>query len=333
MSFPDPVNFGLIQPTCSSSLNTTQGLTDSPTQIVQVQSFAQPFFANGIEEPTFPKPRYYKKGEEKTKDLVPISREIGCGDSGIVYQHAKDPHLLVKKDSHRWGDGNFKREYKIGIRIDHDNIMKTYQLFIKQNPSKEDKQSLVIEKINGHEIISRVSKNRSYSPETISKLMGQVKSCLDYLFDKGISWNYLSGRNILLTDDTYDLKFIDLGGWGKLKDFSKDKNKNYTDFGVQLFFNGLAALKAVLGLHKLEKTQSDAILFTNKFFKIPLSTSENKFKDATYYFQFQRDGDNISCPFCNYFEEELQKMGNNPEKIRAFFKSYFETVEKEFLSL
>lgn len=330
MSFPDSVNIGNVQQTYSSSSSSTSHDVLADSSVQTVQAVALHSFTTRIKEPTFSEPEItrYDKGVVKTKELVPISNEIGKGDYGIVYQHQKYPHLAVKKNNgDGYGQGDFFDEYEIGIKLDHFTIMKTCQLFIKKYPTGREKHALVIEKINGNPIWSSASRSRRYPPETILKLIGQVKSCADYLFGQGICWGDLSVKNILITNDTYDLKFVDLAWWKKTLE-SSDVNKDYTVFAMELFLNGLDALNGILILNRLKGPELDAIRFTKIFFKIPSSTSENKFGSA--YFSI-RDGHD-RCPFCKYFEDELKKLNNDPEKIHAFLMSYFEAVKTEFQS-
>ena len=93
-------------------------------------------------------------------------------------------------------------------RLDHANILKIYEVF-------ETKHSiyLVIELLEGGELIKRIKEKSKLSHKDIAKLMKSLLSALDHIHSKGIMHRDLKPENILLRkkNDLFNIAIADFG--------------------------------------------------------------------------------------------------------------------------
>jgi hypothetical protein len=155
----------------------------------------------------------YKKGEAKTRTLVPTIKEqngglLGKGCIGKVYIHRNNHQLVVKKSKE-----DLTHEFELGYQLSHRCIAKTEKLFIKLYEGGLKKFKLVRERIEGTRLNS-IIKNKApkLSPEITLQLLLDAKDTVGYLFDNKAVWADLQPKNIFVTQEKH-LKFYDLGTW------------------------------------------------------------------------------------------------------------------------
>jgi serine/threonine protein kinase len=163
-------------------------------------------------------PIYYSKGEIKTNKLVPTGEEIGRGKSGHVYEHGLNQKLVVKKSK-----SSLQHEYKIGQEMEHETLVKTHQLFIKQYSPGNECFKLVMDKVNGDTITSYYMANVLSSKiprENIVRLILDALDCSLYLYDHKITWFDVNNGNIMIEKETFRLKLVDYEYWRSVEDSS-----------------------------------------------------------------------------------------------------------------
>lgn len=93
-------------------------------------------------------------------------------------------------------------------RLDHQNVLKIYEVF-------ETKHSiyLVIELLEGGELIKRIKEKSKLTHREIAKLMKSLLSALDHIHSKGIMHRDLKPENILLRKkhDLFNIVIADFG--------------------------------------------------------------------------------------------------------------------------
>ena len=93
-------------------------------------------------------------------------------------------------------------------RLDHANILKIYEVF-------ETKHSiyLVIELLEGGELIKRIKEKNKLNHKDIAKLMKSILSALEHIHSKGIMHRDLKPENILLRkkNDLFNIVIADFG--------------------------------------------------------------------------------------------------------------------------
>lgn len=99
-------------------------------------------------------------------------------------------------------------------RVDHPNILKIYEVF-------ETKHSiyLVIEMLEGGELIKRIKEKNKLRHKDIAKLMKNLLSALEHIHSKGIMHRDLKPENILLRkkNDMFDIVIADFGLASEIK--------------------------------------------------------------------------------------------------------------------
>jgi serine/threonine protein kinase len=151
----------------------------------------------------------YTKGETKTRDLIPTDKQcLGQGAFGEVFGHGKNPELVVKKSS-----VSMVHDFEIASAIDHPNVVKVHNLFIKQYPNGKTKYKLVMDKINAPQLYRCQQIN--LPSKTILQLMKQAKDCCLYLFDHNILWQDVHGGNTYYDSKKKQLIVADFGLWKK----------------------------------------------------------------------------------------------------------------------
>ena len=123
----------------------------------------------------------------------------------------------------KWGrsPSPFKEEFNLGYQMNHPNLVKARRFYTKKYANeKENQYKLEMDKVEGISIkqkkASKVIGDRVIrDKEILLKLFNQVKDCGLYLFDQNIVWFDVHQDNLLITNDTQDLKIIDYGSWRK----------------------------------------------------------------------------------------------------------------------
>lgn len=164
-----------------------------------------------------PEPISYTKGVTKTRTLVPTGEYLSCGAFGYVLVHRNDPTLVVKKLMER-KTVVFAQEFAIGASVNHPNIAKSFQYYIKKLPKNGSVHKIVMERVFGCSIMDF---QKPVSLELILKWLNQAKDCCLYLLSEDICWIDVSSSNVMITDDM-NLKLVDFGQW-----FKREEDQEY----------------------------------------------------------------------------------------------------------
>lgn len=183
----------------------------------------------------------YTKSEIKTRRVIPTKEYLGSGLSGgkaymarkklkssegddtdmaeALEEGCPNAETVVKKlNASRPFD--VCREYRIGKRLCHENIVKTHVLIYKfDEMGLPLKAKIVMDKAEG----DRISNCRLNKEQTIS-ILKQMKSAALYLFENGVIWDDLNNENVFVDLKQYSgkakLTFIDL-------DWREEKQTKY----------------------------------------------------------------------------------------------------------
>ncbi len=212
-------------------------------------------------------PISYNKGEIATKDLIPTGEMIGQGFVERVYAYRPNPAQFVVKKS-LWVT---EREYSIARRLDHENIVKVRALYEKRVPltlstfyklwtdpvwgkalyerlweKTYSLWSLFWDKMEGNPLSQFSGKNLPSS--IVAALLSQAKMASLYLYDQKIYSADLHGENMMITDNSYQLKLIDLG-WGFFEEDPEKRGEQVLEMMQRAFLNILS----VSSLYKPEE--------------------------------------------------------------------------------
>lgn len=191
-------------------------------------------------------PIQYKKGDVKTKFIVPTGKLVGEGWGSKVLEYKADPEKFVVKKS-IWP---LEEEFRVGKRLNHENIVKVKALFIKEVPLtmstiyklmldpkwrnfsfdwnwKECSfwsflikkfsgkplflYKMMMERIHGKTLNTYFGK--SLDPSIVKSLLVQARETGLYLFDQKTQMQAIHGENIMVCDNSYKLMIVDLGHW------------------------------------------------------------------------------------------------------------------------
>ena len=119
----------------------------------------------------------------------------------------------------------FRREINILKKVDHPNIIKTYEIF-ETNKSLY----LVMEKCNGgplfEKIVEHINNDKMYTEKSAFKIMLKLMSAINYCHKIGICHRDIKPENILFlnkeSEENNELKLIDFG----LSHYINDKKLN-----------------------------------------------------------------------------------------------------------
>jgi serine/threonine protein kinase len=95
-------------------------------------------------------------------------------------------------------------EYKIGSKLNHPNIMKTIDI-------DEQSNLLMLEHIIGTDLLDYLNINSCTNAEYIMTSFYYILNGLEYMHDIGISHRDIKLENILLGNESKDVKLIDFG--------------------------------------------------------------------------------------------------------------------------
>jgi serine/threonine protein kinase len=239
-----------------------------------------------------PKITEYKKGETKTSDLVPTTKVLlGRGAFGDVFIHRNNPDLVVKKTR-----TSQISDFTIAKRLDHPNIVKIHQLFVKCYPQGPKKYKLVMDRIYGEHLCK--SYGAKLPPETILGLMRQAKDCCLYLYDQGIHWADMHGENTYYDKIAQKLIVADFGFWSQTATPERTASHNIGE-ARRLLRNILAAST----LPGIPKARSIDASITKEIETI--TATNGKREDA--YFKGKTSQETHAI-IEGYFDEVMQKF-------------------------
>lgn len=151
-----------------------------------------------------------------TNSLIPstsvkqytLMDKIGQGGMGAVFeaidiQDNKKVALKCFQNIDKIALQRFKREYFLLWKIKHPNIVKALDFF-----SWNDSFYLVMELIKGKTLREKMLELSRSEKIAISKILVSI---VKYLYDLGIYHRDIKPGNIMITDDTGELKLLDLG--------------------------------------------------------------------------------------------------------------------------
>lgn len=258
-------------------------------------------------------PISYIKGKIKTKELIPTKKEkLGKGTSGIVHVAKNDSSKIVKKSNI-----NIEKEYKIGKKLNHINLMKTDQLYIKKYQNgKKTKYKLVAEKITGRQLSNIYNLNKKNSKDVTLKLIEQAKDlCCNYLFDENIVWKDVNAENLFIEKESNKLKIIDFGHWEEIEE---PNEKTFSLLTGAMEICGWIVKTSTLRERGKQQELENKILFF-----------ESMMRDRPYQVM------SISTSFKNPTSweasliEEIKKTTNNQER-KKLLADYFDHVYKTY---
>lgn len=257
-------------------------------------------------------PIVYAKGEKKTRDLIPTKKElIGKGVHGEVHEHRENHSLVVKKSLE-----DLTSEYEIGTSLDHPNLVKIHQIYVKNYGIKTKYSKtiykMVMDKIEGLTVKFYYEKNQKIDNKTFCKLILEAKDCCHYLFHKKCAWNDLNRGNVFITAGTSKLRICDFGFWTNIDD-SKERT-------LQLLMGSIQIVEKIVSISSLRGKidRENRIKFPDTFF------GENINED-------------VVIPRADYYKSEswMQKLKARVEnmtdaELEIFLMNYFEDVLKSF---
>jgi serine/threonine protein kinase len=253
----------------------------------------------------------YKKGERKTRDLIPTVKEedgglLGKGSFGKVYIHRKNPKLVVKKSQ-----SDLCEEFEFG-QLCHSCLTKASQLFIKLYPDGGKKFKMVMERIEGTSIWAVLCSNAPrLSPVTINQLLQDMKETIVYLFCKKIAWDDVRSDHMYVTPNGH-LKICDMGLW-----YKEQNTLNRTE---KLFYIALDMIKLILesSNYSFTKEEVKLIMQTSDLFSLPSYLFVNPwFGNIHEKFEWERA-----------FTKKLEGLDDNGRL--SFLEHYLERVIKNF---
>lgn len=261
----------------------------------------------------FPEPIIYFKGKTPTKELVPTQKDLyGLGNSGKIHLHLNDTTKVVKKC-----EEDMRKEYAIGMELNHSAFVKTHQLYIKKNPNGKEKHKLVLEKIDGKTVYYYLRSEEKIPLDTVIKVLLQVEDCCRYLFTKQIGWADINDGNIFITKENNELKLIDFGRWNKISDPKKRT--------LQLLMGSMEIISWIVTSSTLVSQGSDDL--SGNRFSFPVTFFKEQISLNQIY------SDNIKeYKRCSWMQRLQKIIEEKPEKDRVnFISEYFMEVKKAIL--
>ena len=264
----------------------------------------------------------YQKKDHRTMNLIPTVKTLYPiqGEHSKIYEHRVDNKLIIKKKFTKGLDPNVLNEYTLGATLNHPNIARSKNLFIKFDNENFTRSKIVMEKIDGKEItpffygfLPQLNKK-----ETINLLL-QAKDCCSYLFNNQIGWNNITNHHIFITNKKMDLVICDLMAWKKIEDCSERAKTNL-----------LGAMEIVCWIIKsslkLSKDLSDRILLEKKII-FPSSFFNEQIEEIHIHSK-----QNYSqTSWMIYISQKLEEMNEIEKKF--LLDNYFDTVITNFDAL
>jgi death-associated protein kinase len=163
--------------------------------------------------------------QEPFEDIYEVGEDIGSGQFAVVRRCVhKETGLeyagkfIRKKRARASRRGvlpeDIRREVDILHEIDHDNIIKLYEVY-------ENKQEviLVLELVSGGELFDYLATKDCVSEDEAVEFLKQILEGVSYLHSKQLIHLDLKPENIMMkTHDNHHVKLIDFGLSRKLKD-------------------------------------------------------------------------------------------------------------------
>lgn len=120
------------------------------------------------------------------------------------------------------GKTNIINEISIMRKLKHPNLIHLYEIY--ESP---DYIYLILESLEGGELLSRILEKGSYDEYTISLLLRKMLEALDYMHSRKIIHRDIKPENLLLRnqENDYDLVIADFGLATQYADPSKIKIK------------------------------------------------------------------------------------------------------------
>lgn len=261
-------------------------------------------------------PIEYKNGENK--HIAPTDKKIlGKTEISEVYGFKNKEQLAIKKFNIRADEKNDLREYEIGNKLNHPNLVKLHNLYIKKC-CKDDyvfyKIKIVMDKVKGTQLEKYIRyDNEKLSKEHAKALIKQARDCCTYLFDNGVVWGDVNAGN-LFVEETGNLKIIDFGGWGI--------EENPIKRGMQLLLGSMEIVGWVVkGTVPLEGTRRE--LYQTKISEC-ISPKEFFGKELKLKQVFSRFGYTENVEWMKDIMSKLQLL--KYDEIQPFLEQYFDSV-------
>lgn len=147
------------------------------------------------------------------QDLYDVHEIIGSGSWAVVYKASRidNDKMVAVKVIDKEHESHFKKnkqEISILENSNHPNIVKYYEKF-----EGTEKIYLVLELLEGRELLDRIVVNGCYSELQAAKALQQVASAIEYLHAKGIIHRDIKPENLIYESMAEDaiLKLTDFG--------------------------------------------------------------------------------------------------------------------------
>ncbi|KAG7879241.1 hypothetical protein KL935_002893 [Ogataea polymorpha] len=261
-------------------------------------------------------------------DSYVIGELLGCGHYAQVKEcvrRSTGECCAVKIFNPTRKDANWatslNRELNILMKIDHPNIVRSYETFVEPYDANTMTTYLVLEKVNGGELFNRiVSKGKLRQNET-KALMSQLMSGLKYLHSLDIAHRDLKPENILL-DITLRNSDSDkqTGPWDA---HELDVKVKIADFGLAKF----------IGATKFTNTLCGTPAYVAP--EVLVNSTERKYTKTVDMWSV---GVLIYVCLCGFppFSEELGPPSMRQQIIEgkyAFYSPYWDEIEDSALDL
>lgn len=148
-----------------------------------------------------------------------ILYKVGSGSYGRVFR-AEDPHtgsvVAIKVLRNRWNSdahsiGLFEREAKVGLTLEHPNIVKI--LDTRKDPITEQ-YYFVMEFVEGGNLRDILKIRKKLAPTEALKFLEDIANGLAYAYSRGVTHRDMKLSNILITSQGV-AKLVDFGLAGK----------------------------------------------------------------------------------------------------------------------
>ena len=125
-------------------------------------------------------------------------------DGKMVFMKRLRPNLLSSVQYRLL----YRKEYEVGSRLSHPNIVQYEQLY-----DSDTDCYLLIEHVQGETLMERIASNPGYfvNRHNLDKFMCQLLSGVRYMHEQNVLHGDLKPQNIMLTQVNNDVKIIDLG--------------------------------------------------------------------------------------------------------------------------
>lgn len=235
------------------------------------------------------------KGKGKVSEFLEVDKEnfLGKGISGKVYAIKSEKNdLAVKKSIDKTTiKDSYIDEFKISDKIHHQNIAKSYKLYLKKYSDGTYRNYIVMDKVKGISILSLMSDGNKIQHDYTRKLIKQAESCCLYLFEKKIIWRDLHENNIFIDDN--GLKILDFGAW------YEEKNRDFR-VAYKLILGSKDLLKIILEVSSIpEEIKSGINLFSENYVNTKIDKLMNLKEEE------------LTTIITNYFDEVLAQFNKH----------------------